>query len=121
MKTRTGFVSNSSTTSFTIYGISLDLYGIDRDKNREIRDKIEAGLCDFNKSNPEGRFRRITTAHGEEGYVFYFGYDWDDLPDDMTPAQFKAEAKADIEALLKELNIDLPIGLGKYSESWYDG
>ncbi len=66
MKTRQGFVSNSSTTSFTVYGISLDQSTV----NSELRDTIEGALYDAQKA---GKFKNLDTHYGEEGYYFYFG------------------------------------------------
>ena len=42
MKVRTGFVSNSSSSSFCLYGIELERYGFIENFNKEIKDKFRA-------------------------------------------------------------------------------
>ncbi len=115
MKTRTGFVSNSSTTSFTIYGLSMDAYH----DGRELANTIDERLWELKS---QGKFDSLTDRFGEECYTFYLGGDWDKLSDDETPAQFKARIKADIEAFLAETGITMPdMQFHKAHEAYRDG
>lgn len=108
MKTRNGFVSNSSTTSFMIYGAYLrksDLHKIlnvgEEDLWGVMYNKVEkAGLEYF--CPPDG-----------DGY--YIGVSLNECRDDQTMGDFKKEAKAKIEVILGEVDCSV------CSDGWYDG
>jgi hypothetical protein len=104
MKIRTGFVSNSSSSSFCIYGIALE-------------ERVDLSFL------PAGRYG----DHEIEGleilkysdYGVYIGRSWSDVKDDETGAMFKKS----IEEKLKEVfkgKIELP-ACRTHSEAWYDG
>lgn len=94
MKTRIGFVSNSSSTSFCIYGVCQQI-----DENQE-NDLEKAGL-EIHRS-----------PYGEDMYV---GASWYSIQDDETAGQFKNKVKSIIESVLG------PVECSTYEESWYDG
>ena len=120
MKTRNGFVSNSSTTSFTIFGISLEpdeakkMLKWNHPKVKELCEKYEY---------KEGEELRVLGAllsnlveSPEYGDHLYFGRSWSSVKDDETGAQFKERVRATLaEFLTGELE------LSTYEEAWYDG
>lgn len=117
MKIRTGFVSNSSTTSFTIYGISLSEKSEVKDAwNKLFPDKPfdDEEFCDM--CEDIAKKLELTMHYGEEGYTMYIGKDWEDIPDDVTPRQFKKE----IEDKLKEA-FGESTKYGLHSEAYRDG
>lgn len=99
MKIRTGFVSNSSSTSFMIYGTTVT--------KQELRD-----------INLYEKFRGTDIEwHCPPDDDFYFvGLGYENMHGDETKNQFQARA----EALLKPVLGD-SIQCGDISESWYDG
>jgi hypothetical protein len=100
MKTRRGFVSNSSTTSFCIYGIAVDYR--DEEANQDIEDKAH-----------KAGFQCIYGPDYDE-YI-YLGRSWSSIKDDETGAEFKAS----VEEIAKEI-----FGKDKcyaYEEAWRDG
>jgi len=86
MKIRAGFVSNSSTTSFVIYGIWI--HGDDL-----INKLKENGLV------PEGKEPDPYDILGEEGITCEFtpseeycvGFNFDEIPDDVVVGEWKKE------------------------------
>jgi len=101
MKIRKGFVSNSSSTSFMIYGICLG------DKNMEEQDEIEEAI--------EGS--DLAFHRGQCDDDVYVGRDYSSIKDDETGAQFKQ----DVEEKLKELNLLGDHKCGHHEEAWYNG
>lgn len=97
MKTRNGFVSNSSSSSFCIYGASVSADKVDEEKIEQMGLEVHHG-----------------DSNCYEGSV-YVGRSWSGIKDDETGAQFKKN----VEGLLKEL-----LEINKCStieESWYNG
>jgi hypothetical protein len=98
MKTRKGFVSNSSSTSFCIYGASIK-----ETSDVDIWEKaIEAGLIAY--SRPEYN----------DDYM-YVGRQWSGIKDDETGAAFKADTKKKIEEAFGSQECST------YEMGWYDG
>ena len=97
MKIRKGFVSNSSSTSFCIYGIHVydpadDLY----------EEAEELGLF----------------VRGDQcGDGLYIGKSWTRIGDDETGKEFKERTEKD----LKEIFPDQEIKCSTLEEAWYDG
>ena len=92
MKIRNGFVSNSSSSSFCIYGTSVDIDG-------NIEEMIEnTGLEIHNYYD-----------------TIYVGRSWSSIKDDETGAQFKES----VNKALKNLGIDAKCGTCE--EAWFDG
>jgi hypothetical protein len=117
MKTRIGFVSNSSSSSFLIYGAYLS-----ESKAEEIIAKLlpDDEEKEFSYSDrTSDSLKKITgmDVHNPvDGYSYYIGESWDCIGDYETGAQFKAR----IEEKLKE-TLGPDIKCGTHSEAWYDG
>lgn len=117
MKARFGFVSNSSSCSFLIYGIRID-----QDKLSEIlKDEFKQGLeeaieddnlydflekifPDFNVEQPD--------YYDDE---FYIGKSWSSIKDDETGKVFKDNICSKLSEAFKT-----DINCGTYQEAWED-
>ena len=98
MKIRQGFVSNSSSSSFLIYGAIIE--GKDYDEMEEIMKDVEG----FEWADP-----------CDEGSQ-YVGKSWGDIGDNETGRQFKDS----VEKVLKE-KFGKDIKCNTLSEAWYNG
>ena len=115
MKIRNGFVSNSSSSSFCIYGSSFDLYDFMREcklVDDEMREKYEE----------DGEYWEITEMiekktgleiHVYEDGELWIGKSWSSIGDDETGKDFKEN----VENIMKE-NFDVS-DCHTYEESWY--
>lgn len=111
MKYRQGFVSNSSTTSFLIYGALVDPpYDEEREEQDEYYDAHEEM---WDKSEEAGLECHSTPWSGD----CYVGLSWSDVRDDETGAQFKAR----VEAKLFELFGVKPDDCRTHEHAWRDG
>jgi len=147
MKTRKGFVSNSSTTSFFIYGVNLDISGEELIKKIQENISEELKQLVLNKNNElaqEAKWRKeydsfdkYMEQHDDWYELFsdlgkvvkgvtveqppdgsiYIGVDTDSIKEDETGKEFKERIKVLIKSLLGE-DID---GFGYHSEAWRDG
>jgi len=95
VKIRTGFVSNSSSSSFCIAGIYLENWDDELDE----------------KAQEEGLF----TTSGESGDVMYIGLDFSDMEYDETKREFYKR----VEEKLKKIGIEESASY--YCEGWYNG
>lgn len=96
MKVRMSFVSNSSSSSFLMYGTTVST-----------EDCLE-GTGDIECESPPG--------YG----VQYIGLSWSSVGDDETGRQFKERAKRTALAFLEEHDIDTKgLEFGTHAESWY--
>jgi len=115
MKIRTGFVSNSSSSSFLIYGVSIE--------KDEFLDKLNID-SDTEEHEDFDVWELYDDVAGELGMDYHSPYDWDEvfigaswdsIGDDETGAQFKER----ITKKLKEKFGD-DIIVSTYSEAWHD-
>jgi hypothetical protein len=85
MKIRQGFVSNSSTTSFCIYGVALE----GNDPAREDKDLIK-------------KVKDANLVHYDDmdGGSFYIGRCYDTIGDEETGQQFKQSTEEKIAAII---------------------
>jgi hypothetical protein len=104
MKVRQGFVSNSSSSSFLMYGVWVD--------STEELEEYRYG----DKEAPEG----ITIDAPEGDGTLCVGASWDSVGDNETGAQFKARVEEAVRAFLMKLDIKVDT-FGTQKEAWRDG
>lgn len=88
-KIRSGFVSNSSSTSFMIYGVSMDM--------SELQSLLNGGPSNETFDDDESGYELVEkldgkdglTAYTSEGEYAYIGVSWDSVGDNETGKQFK--------------------------------
>lgn len=111
MKVRNGFVSNSSTTSFCIYGTHIDLNDVRKflrknDLFTEINpDEIEDDYDLIDKVTNSSKY--LVHITDNDGGVF-IGRDYWSLKDDETGGQFKKTTKEEFNRLFeKEFHLQM--------------
>jgi hypothetical protein len=99
MKIRNGFVSNSSSSSFVIYGVHL---------SDEYRSKIYNTYDDFLEIN------HIPYVSNYDDV--YLGRSWSEVKDDETGKQFKERVEKEIKEALKDFELNLEFNTHTASE-----
>lgn len=107
MKIRNGFVSNSSSSSFCIYGVSLDS-GVNLDF-----------LPQGKWGDPEIEGLEIHRCPDFSDFGVYIGRSWNTVKDDETGAMFKKDIEDKLKEAFKD-KMELP-KCETHSEAWYDG
>ena len=111
MKIRHGFVSNSSTTSFCIFGAKIrPPYDEERE---EAEDDYDAHEEFYEKCYEQGLDCHSTPW--DNGC--FVGEEWSTIKDDETGAQFKERVAKKLHELF---GVDLSI-CATYAEAWRDG
>lgn len=136
MKIRSGFVSNSSSSSFLIYGIQIDEDAAQDAvkkaiKNGHIFKDYDGNEMTFEDIVNEGMYEvteRLCSILPKTSSLsieapsnydsIYVGASWDSVKDDETGKEFKNRVFNDIKALGLKVN---KTDLGTHAESWYNG
>lgn len=107
MKIRLGFVSNSSSSSFCIYGYYIDCNSPERKTLSNNYKRIDERKLYF--GGPDGSY--------------CLGLPIDEMKDDETKVEFIKRAEKEIKECMFELGIvNLPEGKPQlHQEGWYDG
>ena len=98
MKIRNGFVSNSSYSSFCIYGTRLEVSLTDEEEKKD----TEGDALDTKMENLRNTIdkHKILEYHEDwDNNCFYVGRSWSSIKDSETGRQFKTS----VESALKEL------------------
>jgi len=121
MKIRNGLVSNSSSSSFCIYGAEVTDKMQDKIKkfldpdNKEDQEEFisHSELSEmFNYGDKKFDVEYTSAFNGESGYL---GCEWCNIKDDETGRQFKDKIEKAIETIVGE-----KIKCGTQSEAWMD-
>lgn len=108
MKIRTGFVSNSSASSFLMYGV----YVSDKPNITELYDDLYEECQDL----------KIDFELAYAGEYRYVGRSLKKIKDEQTFREFKEETRKIVQALLSKHDINVEDGeFGIYEEAWRDG
>ncbi len=114
MKVRARFISNSSSSSFLIYGAHILNKNITKEDLEKVLDReIDDGFR-LNRLVEEAAHNlglEFIYGNGE----YYIGKSWDSMGEDETKRQFKKS----IETAVKKISPNL--SCETYEDSWYDG
>lgn len=118
MKIRNGFVSNSSSSSFCIYGISIE-----EEDLKKLAEKLSVSVDEdyidtysLEKKLVEKEY--TVTIQDMMGEYFYIGRSYSSIKDDETGQQFKETIEKEITELLGEAK---EIKCGTCEQAWYNG
>ena len=127
MKIRTGFVSNSSTSSFLIYGVALDwsevLDLLKKGETSEAVDADEDEEDDYEEDEYDNVYEALEEAlkdtdieeHIPYDDQVYIGLSWSGVCDNETGKQFKDRASEQIAKVFgKEMSCST------LEEAWHD-
>ena len=134
MKIRQGFVSNSSSSSFCIFGIALDL---DSSFPSKIQEDILAELDKYSIEKYEVSFKELFedddgcaielavektglwSNYNSDFGTIWIGREYSSIKDDETGREFKDRVLLDLGKVFTDDAIES--NRGTYEESWYNG
>jgi len=111
MKIRNGFVSNSSSSSFCIFGAYLE-----GDRAKEVDNRIDNDNK-FCKQLKDFGFEYFYGDPNNYDTVIYIGKSWDSIGDEETGNQFKNSILENLKVLLSDESVEC----GTHEAAWYDG
>ena len=134
MKIRNGFVSNSSSSSFCIYGVQVDtdelneyfftsekvMSELKKESKKETDEEVKKYFSSWSgRVDTSGILESLgfEVFRGEWDDVLYIGEEWSAIGNDQTPRDWK-------ESIEKEITEKLPgleLSFGTYEESYYNG
>lgn len=107
MKTRQGFVSNSSSTSFCIYGAEFQEYDIKELFGEEWYEELQKICNTFDLEYYDMEYESV-----------YVGRSWSSIDDNQTGKEFKDGVELSIIHAFPSLKIK---NISTYEEAWYNG
>jgi hypothetical protein len=120
MKIRTGFVSNSSSSSFLMYGLSLDCVDPRELSSVEDAESLDSDGFDLYEEL-EGLCKGTEFGYWVWDDYAWIGASWDEVGDDETGRQFKEKVEASLRKALGDKYEKYAKTLGTHSEAWRDG
>ena len=105
MKIRRGFVSNSSSCSFCIYGVSIEPQKLCEklvENGIELTKEDKEDIYDWFDSKKNKLTEKLEIQYGPEYGEgdLYIGKEWNSIPDDQTGKEFKKEIEEKIGKLI---------------------
>lgn len=126
MKTRVGFVSNSSTSSFLIYGITISkghVFSLLTDEAKAVvQEKVSARGYKLEELEDYDIIDYLLWDGPLKGYVarcpyddyYYIGKSWDKIGDNQTGKEFKKEIETYLSTYFDTSEF------GTLEEAWHD-
>ena len=117
MKIRNGFVSNSSSSSFLIYGTHYGSSEIFVELIKKLKEKNGEEVSeDFDEYAAESYVNDLGLTTFSPDYCgYYVGRSFDEIADDETGKQFKESIQNAIKTF------DENASCGTHEEAWYNG
>lgn len=111
MKIRCGFVSNSSSSSFLIYGVVLE-------NNQSLFKDTESVLDLLEEAAKE--VEQVSVEYPPDDDYVYVGMSWSQVKDDETGAQFKARVEKAVTEVIEKVGYTEKVKFSTYKEAWRD-
>ena len=111
MKIRIGFVSNSSTTSFCIFGTYIE-------DIQELTDKMNENGIETSDAVEYAECQGVDVYHPPyDSNVAYVGFDFSAIPDDVVVKDWKKEKENEMKKIFGDDTINCSV----MSDGWHDG